>query len=151
MNAAFTVNNVLAFNVLWWSFWAIESWADPLGLHAYDFGSVRTRVEAEGWRATGCLALGLFALCVWALKLPFEYKKSFLRTLIVPYFAGLLWLLNDKDVFYTKGWNAHVIAFGAGAILTFVGGFVKPSERIVPHKKHAIPHSGVEPSKVHAA
>jgi amino acid permease len=151
MNAPFTVNNIIIFNAIWCGFWVVELITDPLKLHAFDFGLDRTPIEAQGWRAAACFSLGLCVMCIWALKLPIEFKKSFLQCLIAPYFASLLWLINDRDIYYTRAWNAHIIIIGLATILTFVGGFVMAPERIVPLKKNVVIDSGVEVSRVHAA
>jgi hypothetical protein len=152
MNVPFTVNNVIAFNVVWCGLWAVQLWGDPLKLHSYNFGAGdRTPLEHQGNRAAACFAIGLCTLCIWALRLPTESKKSFLQCLIAPYFAALLWLLNDKYLYYYRSWNIQVIIVSIAAILTFVGGFVMAPERIVPLKKNVVVDSGVEAPKIHAA
>lgn len=151
MNVPFTINNIIVFNALWCSLWVVELITDPLKLHAWDFGHDRTPIEAQGWRSAAAFASGLFVLCIWALKLPVESKKGFLQCMTAPYIAALLWLLNDKQVYTTIAWNAHVLFIGFAAILTFVGGFVLASERNVPLTKPVVPSATVEVKKVYAA
>ncbi len=152
MNDLFTMNNVLVFNVFWCGLWTVQFWGDFLKMHSFNFGQGdRTPIDTQGWRAASSFAFGYFVLCIWALRLPFESKRSFVQSLIAPYFAAFLWLLNDKDVYVPVAWNGLIIALSIGTVLTFAGGFVFSPERIVPLRKSVVPESGVEPSKVHAA
>ncbi len=151
MNLPLTLNNIIVFNALWLGFWAIELGGDPLKLHAWDFGRDRTPIEAQGWHAAAAFTVGLFVLCIWALKLPIESKKGFLQCLIAPYLASFVWLLNARQVFFTAAWNAQVLALSFAAILTFVGGFVLKPEQNVPMTKTVVPEATVEAKRVHAA
>lgn len=152
MNAPFTVNNVIVFNAVWCGFWALQLWFDPLKLHAFNFGAGdRAPLDNQGNRAAASFALGLCVLCIWALRLPVESKKTFLQCLLAPYFAVLLWLLNDKYLYYIRSWTTHVIVVSCAAILTFVGGFVTQPERIVTLKRQVVVAHHVESSRVHAA
>ncbi len=152
MNALITANNVLRYNVAWWGFWTVQMWTDALKMHNWKYGrGDRTPIDHQGWRAASCFELGFVVMCIWALKLPSESKRGFLRCMLVPYIATFLWLIKDRALYSTSSWSSFIVSLTIGSILTYLGGWSKSLERVVPPTKSLAPEPVIDAAKVHAA